>query len=88
MDVKTCANCKDKFVFSHVNYRPKVKYEAKEGELFQTAYCSDACEEGIEKGTKAPCSCDMRSLGLSEGRLGGEKWVCLAHTMVFEKVAA
>lgn len=87
MELKTCANCKDKFVFSHVNYRPRVRYEALGGELFTTVYCSDACEEGIPKGTKAACRCDLRNLGLSEGRVGGEKWVCLLHAMVFEKVA-
>ena len=87
MDVKVCANCKDKFVFSHMHYRPKVKYEAKEGELFTTVYCSDACFELIPKDKKAPCGCEMRRLVMTEGRLGGDKMACLLHMTVFEAEA-
>ena len=79
METKICAHCGDKFISSHVQYRPKVKYTI-DGTLF---YCSDACMEGVVKGSIAECGCDYRKIVLVEWN-NLDKYVCLLHSLVME----
>ena len=76
LDLRTCENCKDVFVYSHIGYRPKLKMIPVENSSPTIlVYCSDACLDGVPKQTAGPCSHDMRNYLLTEGRYG-KKWLC------------
>ena len=81
IDTRPCSNCDENILINHSAYRTKVKYKTVDGKAVSNLYCSDACLEGIPKGTLATCKCDMRKMVLTEGRQG-KKYVCLSCMVV------
>lgn len=79
---KSCAHCQDRFLASHELYHPKFRIVPVFNDKPKILdFCSDACMDGIAKGTLAKCGCDYRKLIITENR-NKIKYVCLTCMVV------
>lgn len=83
MDITICAHCQDKFISSHVSYRPKTKLlKHEDGAPEVLWYCSDSCLCGYDPKLSDPMGHNIRTLNISQG-IGAEKLCCLTCMKVF-----
>jgi len=76
LDLRTCENCKEVFVYSHDYYKPKSKMVPVENDIPKIlVYCCDACFEGVPRDTKGSCGHEMKGYVMTDGK-AGRLWLC------------